>query len=200
MSCCDNDNGEDLSDKKYRKILWIILLLNAGMFFVEVSASIYSGSSALLADAVDFFADAANYAISLYVLDKALRTRAKASLIKAFSMGLFGVVVIASSIHSAVTSSVPEAEIMGVIGLMALIVNLASAYLLFSFRKGDSNRESVWLCSRNDAIGNILVIIAAAGVIYTNSHWPDIIVAFFLSALFLRSAYRIYKSAMKELR
>ena len=199
-SCCDNDQQGDLSDHRYRKILWIILLLNAGMFVVEVVASWYSGSVSLLADAVDFFADAFNYAISLYVLDKTLATRAKASLIKGSTMGLFGLLVIGSSIYRAATEAVPQAEVMGAIGLLALLVNIGSAWLLYSYREGDSNRESVWICSRNDAVGNVLVMLAAAAVAYTQSHWPDIIVAFLIAALFLRSAWRIYRSAIKELK
>lgn len=200
MSCCDNNSAGDLTDTNYRKILWVILALNAGMFFIEVIASFYSGSVSLLADAVDFFADAFNYAISLYVLDKALATRAKASLIKGGSMGLFGLLVIGNSIYQAATEAVPQAEVMGAIGLLALLVNFSSAWMLYRFRKGDSNRESVWLCSRNDAIGNVLVMLAAIAVAFTQSHWPDIIVAFVLAALFLRSAWRIIKSARKELK
>lgn len=199
MSCCDNDaNG--LTDKKYRKILWLILVLNAGMFIVEVGASYISGSVALMADAVDFFADAFNYAISLYVLNKALATRAKASLIKAATMGLFGLFVIANSIYRAVSQAVPEAEIMGGVGLLALLVNIGSAIILYRHRTGDSNRESVWICSRNDAIGNILVMIAAAVVAFTQNHWPDIMVAFLIATLFLRSAWRISQLAWKELK
>ena len=199
-SCCDNNQQGDVGDQRYRKILWIILLLNAGMFVVEVVASWYSGSVSLLADAVDFFADAFNYAISLYVLDKALASRAKASLIKGSTMGLFGLLVIGSSIYRAATEAVPQAEVMGAIGLLALLVNIGSAWLLYSYREGDSNRESVWICSRNDAVGNVLVMLAAAAVAYTQSHWPDIIVAFFIAALFLRSAWRIYRSAIAELK
>ena len=198
-SCCDNDPQGDLSDRRYRNILWIILLLNAGMFLVEVVASWYSGSVSLLADAVDFFADAFNYAISLYVLDKALATRAKASLIKGSSMGLFGLLVVGNSIYQATTGAVPQAEVMGTIGLLALMVNISSAWMLYRFRGGDSNRESVWLCSRNDAIGNVLVMLAAVAVAFTQSHWPDIIVAFVMATLFLRSAWRIIHSARKEL-
>lgn len=198
--CCDNDQQGDVGDQRYRKILWIILLLNAGMFVVEVVASWYSGSVSLLADAVDFFADAFNYAISLYVLDKALATRAKASLIKGSTMGLFGLLVVGNSIYRAATEAVPQAEVMGAIGLLALLVNIGSAWMLYRFREGDSNRESVWICSRNDAVGNVLVMLAAAAVAYTQSHWPDIIVAFFIAALFLRSAWRIYRSAIAELK
>lgn len=199
-SCCNNDQQGNVTDQRYRKILWIILLLNAGMFIVEVIASWYSGSVSLLADAVDFFADAFNYAISLYVLDKALAIRAKASLIKGSTMGLFGLLVFGNSIYRAATEAVPQAEVMGAIGLLALLVNIGSAWLLYRYREGDSNRESVWICSRNDAIGNVLVMLAAAAVAYTQSPWPDIIVAFFIAALFLRSAWRIYRSAIAELR
>ena len=200
MSCCDNNSVGDLTDTNYRKILWVILALNAGMFFIEVIASFYSGSVSLLADAVDFFADAFNYAISLYVLDKALATRAKASLIKGGSMGLFGLLVIGNSIYQAVTEAVPQAEVMGAIGLLALLVNFSSAWMLYRFRKGDSNRESVWLCSRNDTIGNVLVMLAAIAVAFTQSHWPDIIVAFVMATIFLRSAWRIYRAALNELK
>ncbi len=199
-NCCDAVTGEYGWDGRYRKILWIILLLNAGMFGVEVIASMYSGSVALLADAVDFFSDAANYAISLYVLDKALSTRAKASLIKGGTMGLFGLLVVGSSIYRAATEAVPQAEVMGAIGLLALLVNIASAWMLYRYREGDSNRESVWICSRNDAVGNVLVMLAAVGVAFTQSHWPDIIVAFLIAALFLRSAWRIFNTAISELR
>lgn len=198
--CCDVISDDGGSDIRYRKILWIILALNAGMFFVEVIASMYSGSVALLADAVDFFSDAANYAISLYVLDKALSTRAKASLIKGGTMGLFGLLVIGNSIYRAATEAVPQAEVMGAIGLLALLVNIGSAWMLYRYREGDSNRESVWICSRNDAVGNVLVMLAAAAVAFTQSHWPDILVAFIIAILFLRSALRIFRSAMKELK
>ncbi len=200
MSCCDNDDGGNVADTNYRKILWVILVLNAGMFLVEIFASLYSGSVSLLADAVDFFADAFNYAISLYVLDKALATRAKASLIKGGTMGLFGLLVIGNSIYRAATEVMPQAEIMGAIGLLALLVNIGSAWMLYRYREGDSNRESVWICSRNDAIGNVLVMSAAAAVAFTQSHWPDIIVAFLIAVLFLRSAWRIFQSALNELK
>lgn len=199
MSCCDND-ANDITDKHYRKILWLILLLNAGMFIIEVVASMISGSAALLADALDFFADAANYGISLYVLNKALSMRAKASLIKGSTMGVFGLLVIGNSIHRAATEAVPQAEVMGAISLLALLVNIGSAFLLFRYRRGDSNRESVWICSRNDAIGNVLVMLAAAGVVLTQNHWPDVIVAFFIAVLFLRSAFRIFRTALAELK
>ena len=200
MSCCDIQHEDEIKDQRYRKILWTVLILNLVMFGVETVASHISGSVSLLADALDFFADAFNYAISLYVLDKALSTRAKASLIKGGTMGLFGLLVVGSSIYRATTEAVPQAEVMGAIGLLALLVNIGSAWMLYLYREGDSNRVSVWICSRNDAVGNVLVMLAAAAVAYTQSHWPDIIVAFFIAALFLRSAWRIFQSALTELK
>lgn len=200
MGGCSNDSCGDLTDVRYRKILWIILLLNAGMFFLEVFASFYSESVSLLADAGDFFADAANYGISLYVLNKALITRARASLIKGATMALMGVFVFANSIYHAMTSAIPQAGIMGAVGLLALIVNLGSAGLLYHYREGDSNRSSVWICSRNDAINNVMVILAAVGVTVTESHWPDIAVASLIALLFLRSASNIIKSALEEIK
>lgn len=197
---CDNTCYENIVDKRYQKILWIILAMNAGMFCVEMTFSFLSGSVALLADAVDFFADTANYGISLYVLNKSLATRAKASLFKGSTMGLFGLMVLGNSLYLAVSKDVPQAELMGLIGFIALIVNLASALLLYRYREGDSNRESVWICSRNDAVGNILVIMAAVGVAMVQSHWPDIIVALIITTMFLRSAIQIISSARKELR
>jgi Co/Zn/Cd efflux system component len=200
MGGCSNDSCGDLTDTRYRRILWIILVLNAGMFFVEVFASFYSESVSLLADAGDFFADAANYGISLYVLNKALVMRARASLIKGATMALMGVFVIGNSIYHALTNAVPQAEIMGAVGALALIVNLGSAGLLYHYREGDSNRSSVWICSRNDAISNIMVILAAIGVTVTQSHWPDIVVASLIALLFLRSASNIIKIALSEIR
>ena len=170
------------------------------MFFVEVFSSFYSESVSLLADAGDFFADAANYGISLYVLNKTLVMRAKASLVKGVSMALMGVFVLGNSIYQGLANAVPQAEIMGAVGMLALIVNLGSAGLLYHYREGDSNRSSVWICSRNDAISNIMVILAAIGVIVTQSHWPDIVVASLIAFLFLRSASNIIKSGLQEIR
>lgn len=194
--CCGTEEPED---DKYRKILWIVLVINAAMFFVEISSGIYSGSQSLLADAIDFFGDAANYAVSLYVLNKSLTMRAKASYLKGASMALFGIWILGSTAYKALTTGVPQAEIMGVIGFIALAANVFCAALLYKYREGDSNRESVWICSRNDAIGNIAVMLAAAGVFASGTKWPDLFVASIMAGLALSGAWRIIKSARAEI-
>ncbi|WP_428079956.1 cation transporter [Candidatus Pelagibacter sp.] len=198
--CCETTNEEHGWDCRYRQILWAILLINAVMFFVEIASGIYSGSQSLLADALDFFGDAANYAISLYVLNKAVNIRAKASLIKGSTMGVFGLWVLGSTVYKAIFAELPKAEVMGVIGFLALVANVVSAMLLYKYRSGDSNRESVWICSRNDAIGNIAVMLAALGVFVTGTKWPDLLVAAIIAGLALNGSWRIIRSARKELK
>jgi len=197
--CCETTNGEHGWDCRYRQILWAILLINVGMFVVEIASGIYSGSQALLADALDFFGDAANYGISLYVLNRSINWRAKASIIKGSTMGLFGLWILGSTVYKALTIGVPQAEVMGMIGFMALIANVVSAMLLYKYRGGDSNRESVWICSRNDAIGNIAVMLAAGGVFITGTKWPDLLVAVIIAALALNGSWRIITKARNEL-
>lgn len=186
-------------DCRYRRILWTVLLINAAMFAVEIASGIYSGSQSLLADALDFLGDAANYGISLYVLNKAVSVRARASLLKGGTMGLFGLWVIGSTLYKAFVTGLPQAEVMGAVGFAALIANLVCAALLFKDRKGDSNRESVWICSRNDAVGNIAVMLAAAGVFATGTKWPDLLVAAIMATLALGGAWQIIRSARSEL-
>lgn len=198
--CCETTNEEHGWDCRYRQILWAILLINAVMFFVEIASGIYSGSQSLLADALDFFGDAANYAISLYVLNKAVNIRAKASLIKGSTMGVFGLWVLGSTVYKAIFAELPKAEVMGVIGFLALVANVVSAMLLYKYRSGDSNRESVWICSRNDAIGNIAVMLAALGIFVTGTKWPDLLVAAIIAGLALNGSWRIIRSARKELK
>lgn len=198
--CCDMPEGDHGWDCRYRQILWIVLLINAGMFLTEIVSGFYSGSQSLLADALDFFGDAANYGISLYVLNKSITMRARASLLKGSTMGLFGLWVIGSTLYKAFVVGLPKAEVMGAIGLLALIANLSCAALLYKYRKGDSNRESVWICSRNDAIGNIAVMLAAAGVFVTDTKWPDLLVASIIAGLALNGARRVIRSAVSELK
>jgi Co/Zn/Cd efflux system component len=197
--CCKTLNGEHGWDCRYLQILWIILLVNAGMFVVEIASGIYSGSQSLLADALDFFGDAANYGISLYVLNRSVNWRAKASIIKGSTMGLFGLWILGSTVYKALTTGAPQAEVMGLIGLLALIANVFSAMLLYKYRMGDSNRESVWICSRNDAIGNIAVVLAAGGVFITGTKWPDLLVAIVIAGLALNGAWKIITKAKYEL-
>lgn len=187
-------------DPVYRRILWIALALNAAMFFVEVGAGAFADSTALLADAVDFFGDAANYGISLAVLALAPVWRSRAALIKGCSMGLFGIFVIGKIFWSAATGSSPEPFAMGAVAMLALLVNVGVAIMLYRYRSGDANMRSVWLCSRNDAIGNIAVMLAALGVFGTGRAWPDLGVAAMLGVLALLSARAIISEALRELR
>jgi len=180
-------------------ILWIALIVNASMFAIEIIFSLRSGSVALLADAIDFFGDAANYGLSIWVLAMSVKARATASLFKAASMALFGVGVLAHAIWNAIAGVVPDAQTMSLVGLLALGANLGVAWLLYAYRNGDSNMRSVWLCTRNDALGNIAVIIAAVGVFGTGTAWPDLILAVIMASLALTAAWQIVKHARREL-
>lgn len=195
---CSDVSGFDCNSR-YRAILWIVLFVNFGMFILEVLSSITSGSQSLLADSLDFFSDSVNYGISIYVLSKSIKFRAKATLIKGYSMGIIGVWVLVSTLYKIFYISIPEAKTIGVIGFIALIANIFSAFLLYKYRKGDSNRASVWICSRNDAIANIAVILAGLGVWVTNTRWPDLLVAIIIVTISLSGARYIIKKAKKEM-
>jgi len=188
------------ADPAYRKVLWIALLLNAAMFAVEIAGSVQSGSVSLLADAIDFFGDAANYALSLAVLSMALAWRARASLLKAASMAGFGLFVLGRALWSALNGVPPQPLTMGAVALLALAVNVLVAWLLYRYRNGDSNMRSVWICSRNDAIGNVAVALAAVGVFGTGAAWPDLLVAVGMAALALTGAWSVMRQARAELR
>lgn len=184
---------------RYRKILWIALVVNAGMFLVEIGASIQSGSLSLLANAVDFAGDALTYAVTLAVLASALAWRARAAILKAVIMIGFGLFVLGSAVWSFLHGEVPQAMTMGVVALLALAANVSVAWLLYAFREGDANMLSVWLCSRNDAIGNVAVFVAAVGVFGTGSAWPDLTVASLMALLALHSGWAILRRARREL-
>ena len=198
--CAQTDAAGAATATQFRRILWLALWANLLMFAVEIAASRVGDSMSLQADAIDFFGDAANYAISLLVIAMAAAVRARAALFKGLCMALFGCWVIGSAIHRALAGSQPDGAVMGAVALLALSVNLAVAALLFRYRGGDSNARSVWLCSRNDAIGNIAVMGAAAGVFASASRWPDLIVATLIAGLNLRSASAVAKLALAELR
>lgn len=198
-SCCSHDHEPPQPDPKYRRILWIALIVNFVMFAIELVFSQRANSVSLLADSIDFLGDAANYGISIWVLAMSVRTRARASLLKAASMGLFGVGVLAHAIWNAITGVVPDAHTMTFVGLLALAANLSVAWLLYAYRNGDSNMRSVWLCTRNDALGNIAVVFAAIGVFGTGNNWPDLIVAAIMAALALSAAVQVIKQARREL-
>jgi Co/Zn/Cd efflux system component len=184
----------------YRRMLWIALLINFGMFGVEVVAGLRGDSVSLLADSLDFLGDAANYGISLFVLGMSVGVRANASRIKAISMGAFGFSVLGVAAWHLTSDVVPNAPTMGIIGVSALAANCMVALLLFSYREGDSNMRSVWLCTRNDALGNLAVLLAALGVFGTGSGWPDLFVAATMSILALTSAGSILRQASAELK
>jgi Co/Zn/Cd efflux system component len=188
------------ADPAYRRILWIALLLNVAMFAIEIAASLQSGSVSLLADAIDFFGDAANYGLSLAVMSLALERRAQASLLKAASMAGFGVFVLGRALWSALEGTPPQPLTMGAVALLALAVNVAVAWMLYRYRNGDSNMRSVWICSRNDAFGNIAVALAALGVFGTGAAWPDLLVAAAMAALALSGAWSVTRQARAELR
>ena len=200
--CCEHDTpkAESLVNlPRYRKILWIALIVNAAMFLVEIGAGFQSGSLSLLADAVDFAGDALNYAVSLAVLASALAWRARAALLKAVSMMGFGLYVLGAAVWSVWHGGVPQAMTMGAVALLALVANVAVAWMLYAFREGDANMRSVWLCSRNDAIGNIAVMLAALGVLGTGSGWPDLLVAVGMAALALQGGWQVWRQARGEL-
>lgn len=200
-SCCAGPCASDGGvSPRFRKALWIALAVNAAMLLVEIAGSLSSGSVSLLADAVDFGGDAANYALSLAVLSLGLRWRSRAALVKGWSMGLYGLFVLGRAAWAASTGIPPEPATMAGIGVLALAANVGVALLLYAFRSGDANMRSVWLCSRNDAIVNVMIVIAAAGVFGTGSAWPDLLVAAVVATLALWSSVSVVRHASAELR
>jgi len=187
-------------DPRYRKALWIALIVNAAMFVAEIAAAASSGSVSLLADSIDFFGDAANYGLSLAVLGMAMTARSKAALVKALCMGAFGVFVLGRAAWSFKNGVAPEAITMGAIGFLALAANLGVAWMLYAHRTGDANMRSAWICSRNDAVGNVAVMLAAAGVFGTGSAWPDLLVAALMALLAITGAASVLRQARGELR
>ncbi len=183
---------------EYKRALWAVIAINAVMFIVEIAGGALAGSQALQADALDFLGDSLTYGLSLAVIGMSLRTRANAALFKGITLLLMGLWVMGSTLYQVLILGVPSAEIMGAIGLLALAANVASVVILMKFKDGDANVRSVWLCSRNDAIGNVAVIGAAGAVAFTNTAWPDLIVAALMATLFLSSAYQIIQQAIHE--
>lgn len=192
--------GSPKETAAYRRILWFVLAINAAMFVVEVGAGVAAGSAALQADALDFLGDAANYGISLLVVGMALRYRASAALAKGGTMGLFGLWVIGTVVWHAWHGTLPSAFTMGAVGLTALIANGASFALLWAYRHGDANMRSAWICTRNDVLGNLAVLMAAAGVFGTGTGWPDIMVAAIMAGLAIQGAAVVIRQSVGELR
>ena len=195
--CSDNPRFDGV-DPAYKRVLWIVIFINAAMFVVEISAGKLAGSQALQADALDFLGDALTYGLSLAVIGTSLKVRSTAALLKGLSLLLMGLWVFGSTVYQILILGVPRAEIMGLIGLLALAANVASVLLLMRYKDGDANVRSVWLCSRNDAIGNVAVMVASLAVFLTASAWPDLIVAIIMAGLFLRSAQLILAQAWRE--
>jgi len=203
MSCCDDDGctgAQPLNNgPKWRRALWIALGVNAGFFLAELIGGVAAGSAALQADALDFFGDAANYAISLGVAGMALGWRARAALVKGGTLIAFALWVLGSTVWHALHGTLPQAEVMGAIGFAALIANGGVAFMLYRFRGGDANMRSVWICSRNDAIGNLAVLLAALGVFGSGTGWPDVIVAAIMGGLGLWGGGQIVRQAWREI-
>ncbi|MBK8906556.1 MAG: cation transporter [Rhodospirillales bacterium] len=198
--CCGGDERFDGVSAGFRRALFAVIAINAGMFVIEMAAGAIAGSQALKADALDFLGDTATYTLTLLVIGRPLAWRARAALVKGLSLGAMGLWVLASTVYRALVLGVPQAEVMGAVGMLALAANLTSVLLLLKYRDGDANVRSVWLCSRNDAIGNIAVVAAAGGVWATAGAWPDLIVAGVMASLFLWSAAQIIRQASAELR
>lgn len=199
-NCCGQSVQFDGTSKAYKQRLWIVIALNATMFGVEMIAGHLARSQALQADALDFLGDALTYGISLMVIGHSLRIRSTAALIKGISLLLMGMWVFGSTVYHVFVLGAPKAEIMGLVGVLALLINVVSVLVLMRYKDGDSNVRSVWLCSRNDAIGNLAVMFAAFVVWMTASRWPDLIVAFIMAGLFLSSSFQIIKQAYQEIK
>jgi Co/Zn/Cd efflux system component len=200
MSAACHAPTANVTDPAYRRVLMIALAINAVMFVVEIIAGIGAQSQSLKADALDFFGDSANYAVSLFVLAKSLRWRASAALAKGIAMAAFGAWIGYEVVRHLIAGTVPAASTMGLIGVLALAANVWVAVMLYRWRAGDSNMRSVWLCSRNDAIGNIAVVAAAGGVFALDAGWPDLAVASLMAGLALWAAVQIIAAAIVELR
>jgi Co/Zn/Cd efflux system component len=206
MGCCHDSACSAaapsglLNSPRWRRALWIALFINAGFFVAEIVAGAAAGSAALQADALDFLGDAANYAISLGVAGMALAWRARAAVAKGGTMLAFALWVLGNSAWHAFYGTVPQAEVMGAVGIAAMIANGGVAFMLYRFRTGDANMRSVWICSRNDAIGNLAVMLAAMGVFGTGTGWPDVIVAAIMGGLGLWGGWQIVNQARREIR
>src|SRR4029077_2577538 len=200
-SCCHDclDDDPQRGNPAYRRVLWIVLAINAVMFAVEIGAGLAVGSASLQADALDFLGDAGNYAISLFVVGMALRYRAMAALTKGSTMAIFGLWVLAITGWHAWHGTLPHAFTMGAVGFTALAANAASYALLWSHRGGDANMRSAWICTRNDVLGNLAVLLAALGVFGSGTGWPDVLVAAIMASLALQGASIVIQQARIEL-
>ena len=198
--CCSHGVTFEGLSTDYKRRLWIVIAINASMFLVEMAAGALAGSQALQADALDFLGDATTYAISLAVIGTSIQIRARAAILKATSLTAMALWVLGSTAYHVVVLGIPRAEVMGVIGVLALAANAASVLILMRYKDGDANVRSVWLCSRNDAIGNVAVMVAALAVWGTATKWPDLLVAAIMAGLFLNSSIQILQQSFREMR
>ena len=195
---CHGSPRFDGLDPRYMRVLWTVIAINGAMFFIEMAAGHLAGSQALQADALDFLGDTLTYGLSLAVVGKSLRLRSSAALLKGISLTVMALWVFSNTAYHVFVLGLPSAQIMGGIGVMALAANLASVLLLMRYKDGDANVRSVWLCSRNDAIGNVAVMVAALGVLGTSTAWPDLAVAAIMAGLFLTSSVQILSQGWTE--
>jgi cation diffusion facilitator family transporter len=204
MSAHCHDHAHDReaiapASPRYRRVLWIALWVNLAMFFVEIIGGARSGSSSLLADSLDFAGDAANYGVALWALGAAAVWRSRTAWLKGAVMLGFGAFIACKAVWQLLHGIPPEVVTMGVIGAMALVANVGVAAVLYAYREGDANMRAVWLCTRNDAIGNLAVLIAAAGVFGSGAAWPDAVVAMGMAALAMQSGWQVVRLARVEL-
>lgn len=202
MADCCNDKACEIEALRGRQsaTLKLLLIINAAMFAVELVAGLLANSLSLLADSLDMLGDALVYGFSIYVVSRGARMKARAALLKGIIMAMFGLFVLGQAIYRMFVPHIPAFEVIGIIGLLALAANTLCFVLLWRHRSDDINMSSVWLCSRNDLIANVSVLFAAAGVWFTGSGWPDILVGLALAALFARSAFAVLREAIAELR
>lgn len=204
MPCCSDEHCSSTSPPQsdspaWRRALWVGLIINGGFFLAEIVAGVVAQSSSLQADALDFFGDSLNYAISLGVAGMTLNWRARAALIKGGSLVAPALWVLGSTVWHTLGGTLPQAEVMGLVGVAALLANGGVALMLYQYRAGDANMRSVWICSRNDAIGNLAVMLAAFGIFGTGSGWPDLVVAAIMGGLGLWGGWQILSQARAEL-
>lgn len=197
--CCGHEATFEGLSPDYKRRLWFVIAINAAMFLAEMAGGALAGSQALQADALDFLGDATTYGISLAVIGTSIQIRARAAILKALSLTAMGLWVLGSTAYHVLILGVPRAEIMGAIGVLALAANLTSVLVLMRYKDGDANVRSVWLCSRNDAIGNVAVMVAALAVWGTATKWPDLVVAAIMAGLFLTSSIQILRQSFKEI-
>jgi Co/Zn/Cd efflux system component len=197
--CCGDVKFDGVS-AAYKRALWAVIAINGTMFFVEMAAGLSAQSMALKADALDFLGDTVTYFISFLVIGQPLLMRARVAFFKGLSLGVFALVILGGTLYRVLVTGEPDGMVMGKIGALAFAANVLSVLILLKFRDGDSNVRSVWLCSRNDAIGNLAVIGAAFAVASTGSAWPDLLVAVVLAGLFLTSAVKIISQSREEMR